>query len=210
MFTSTGPTPCACTGLRFFGPAPKDTATPGLSQSPLALTSCIRLPSPSLPRGAALSAPALSAACAWHREMAQYLYSIDPYHHLVSTSFAARAGDPLGNEGPRSLGGPRRPRTDRADCRDDSDSSHTAVRKPSMTPRERVIRALRFEHPDRAPREVWALPASLLGQRTLVAAKRSVWAECRPAAGKADPPTDVLGPHRGVKPSTGDRSRRLR
>jgi len=28
-----------------------------------------------------------------------------------------------------------------------------------MTPRERVIRALRFEHPDRAPREVWALPA---------------------------------------------------
>ena len=28
----------------------------------------------------------------------------------------------------------------------------------TMTPRECVMRALTFQHPDRAPRELWALP----------------------------------------------------
>ena len=28
----------------------------------------------------------------------------------------------------------------------------------TITPRERVMRALTFQHPDRAPRELWALP----------------------------------------------------
>jgi hypothetical protein len=32
------------------------------------------------------------------------------------------------------------------------------IENPTMTSRERVIRALRFEHPDRAPRHLWTLP----------------------------------------------------
>ena len=35
----------------------------------------------------------------------------------------------------------------------------------TMTSRERVIRALRFEHPDRAPRQLWTLPGVPLFRR---------------------------------------------
>ena len=35
----------------------------------------------------------------------------------------------------------------------------------SLTPRERVVRALRFQRPDRAPRELWALPGVTMGRK---------------------------------------------
>ena len=35
-----------------------------------------------------------AAVAAWHREMADYLRSIDPWQHLITTSYAGTAGDP--------------------------------------------------------------------------------------------------------------------
>ena len=41
-----------------------------------------------------------------------------------------------------------------------------------MTSRERVEAALRFEHPDRVPRDLWALPGSQVNQKAEIAALR--------------------------------------
>ncbi|MGC9395182.1 MAG: hypothetical protein ACP5J4_10020, partial [Anaerolineae bacterium] len=51
-----------------------------------------------------------------------------------------------------------------------------------MTSRERVIRALRFEHPDRAPRHLWTLPGVSMFRADELAALRARF------------PEDIAGP----------------